>query len=142
MVKGCAAPEVCNSFLFPDLQGFARRFIHQLFGKDFAHHKTFATTDCKDLYNMGIQSLNDTTLFPVTTQFAHNYYNNSIKSAIEQTKDTTIESITLSGFSRGAVTCFEIAKVLNEIAPDIPVDIIADQPVPKIIIQTSNQCQK
>ncbi|CDZ77433.1 hypothetical protein BN59_01716 [Legionella massiliensis] len=104
-VKGCDKPEVCNNGLFPDLKGFARRFTKKLFGKD----KKIATTESKELEGIGI-SLD--------------------RSDIQGVGDEEIESITLCGYSRGAVTCFEVAKELNKIAPTIPVDIVADQPVP------------
>lgn len=45
-----------------------------------------------------------------------------------------IESITLCGYSRGAVTCFETARALHELNPHsktpVPVDVVANQPVP------------
>lgn len=43
---------------------------------------------------------------------------------------TPITGITLCGYSRGAVTCFSVARELNKIAPNIPVNIVADNPVP------------
>ncbi|CDZ79242.1 hypothetical protein BN59_03560 [Legionella massiliensis] len=104
-VKGCEQPEVCNSGLFPDLKGFAGRFTQQLVGKD----KKIATTEDKELESIGIRL---------------------DRTDIQGVGDEEIESITLCGYSRGAVTCFEVAKELNKIAPTIPVDIVADQPVP------------
>lgn len=44
--------------------------------------------------------------------------------------DTGDDKIVLCGYSRGAVTCFEVAKQLQQLAPDVPIEIIADQPVP------------
>ena len=103
-VKGCEHPEVCNSSLFPDLKGFARRFTQKLFGKD----KKLATTQTEDLESIGI----------------------STEQSTVQGTEEPIDSITLFGYSRGAVTCFEIARQLNQIYPKVPVDIVADQPVP------------
>jgi hypothetical protein len=105
LVKGCEDPTVCDSGLFPDLKGFARRFTQKLFGKD----KKLATTKSEDLTNIGI---------------------NLDRSILRGKDDDPIESITLCGYSRGAVTCFEVARQLNQLVPDIPVDIVADQPVP------------
>lgn len=34
LVKGCDEPEVCNSGLFPDLKGFAHRFVSTLIERD------------------------------------------------------------------------------------------------------------
>lgn len=45
-----------------------------------------------------------------------------------QAKDP-ITGITLCGYSRGGVVCFEIARQLLKCAPEIPVYIVADQPV-------------
>lgn len=33
-VKGCDEPEVCNSEVFPNLKGFAKRFVSTLFKSD------------------------------------------------------------------------------------------------------------
>ncbi|ASQ46095.1 hypothetical protein [Legionella clemsonensis] len=102
-VKGCDEPEVCNSASFPDLKRFAKRFTQKLFGR-----------------NNTIE-VNEDVL-------------KSIGVRLDRSKPgdgkEEIESITLCGYSRGAVTCFEVAKQLNQLAPNIPVNIVADQPVP------------
>lgn len=105
-VKGCQDPNVCNSGLFPDLKAFSERFTKQLFDQN----QQIATTNPDVLASIGI-NLDRTTLS-------------------ESDKGEEIESITLCGYSRGAVTCFEVARQLNQLCPNIPVDIIADQPVP------------
>lgn len=110
-VQGCEQPEVCNSELFPDLDAFAKRFTPKLFGKN----GQLKTIDATDLASVGIRA-DRTTLLPGD-------------------ENEKIESITLCGYSRGAVTCFEVAKQLNKIAPNIPVDIVADQPVPGNLYQ-------
>jgi hypothetical protein len=109
-VKGCDEPEVCNSGLFPDLKSFANRFVKTLFGINVLQILGIPQKDGKILESIGI--------------------NLSRSSQLEFLQKNLIESITLCGFSRGAVTCFEVARVLKKIAPQIPVDIVADQPVP------------
>lgn len=46
----------------------------------------------------------------------------------DTTSEVNVEAITLEGFSRGAVTTFATAKKLDDL--DIPMHIIANQPVP------------
>jgi hypothetical protein len=115
-VKGCDSPEVCNSFLFPNLKKFAHRFVNNLFSSTKGTLRLRTTT--KDaLESVGL-NLNLPDKFP------------KLPSLVNASCEETIESITLCGHSRGAVTCFEVAKQLNQIAPMIPVDIVADHPVP------------
>lgn len=45
-------------------------------------------------------------------------------------QNEAIESITFAGYSRGAVTCFNMAKSMAKTAPHVPIHIVADQPVP------------
>lgn len=69
----------------------------------------------------------------------------SIQSIIRLTQlravaDKPISEITLCGYSRGAVTTFEVAKVLQEqqlraCSPLVPVNIVAQEPVPGNISQ-------
>ncbi|KTC84497.1 hypothetical protein [Legionella brunensis] len=112
-VRGCEQPEVCNSQIFPDLKAFANRFVNALFKKGTGDNKDqleISPDDDKILEGIGIRL--------------------DRSSGLVDLKGKPIESITLCGYSRGAVTCFEVARVLNKIAPHIPVDIVADQPVP------------
>ncbi|CEK10020.1 hypothetical protein [Legionella hackeliae] len=121
-VKGCDEPEVCNSGLFPNLKAFANRFVGKLFKAEdtkvkLAALKSFSpaehsqeAVDNKLLESIGVR-LDRTT----------------IEGRVAKEE---IESITLCGYSRGAVTCFEVARALHRMAPQIPVDIVADQPVP------------
>lgn len=105
IVNGCIDREVCGTMLFPDLKEFAQRFTKKVFkpyGEELALNQ--------DVEEVGIQQ----------------HHVNKIREAGIQ----EIDSITLCGYSRGAVTCFEVAKELNKIAPQIPVDIVANQPVP------------
>jgi hypothetical protein len=108
-VQGCEHPDVCNGGLFPDLNAFAKRFVKNLFMQT---DKGFSLT-----------ATSPETLEKLSIGIAGNH--SKTKNA-----DEAIESITLCGYSRGAVTCFEVAKQLNNIAPKIPVDIVANQPVP------------
>ena len=105
MVEGCQNPEVCGTIQFPDLKAFAQRFTKKVFtpyGDELALNQ--------DVRTVGIQQ---------------HHVNEIREGGIQE-----VESITLCGYSRGAVTCFEVAKELNKIAPNIPVDIVANQPVP------------
>jgi len=115
-VQGCDTPQVCNSTLFPNLKEFAGRFTNKAF-----------VADGKELHltrnlvgHVGIASE-----IEVGKEMWNTPTNISNDDAEEE-----IESFTLCGYSRGAVTCFEEAKELFKIAPHIPVDIVADQPVP------------
>lgn len=108
-VQGCENSQVCDSALFPDLPGFARRFSENLFQNQDSELRLNGLTSGA-LENLRIGIIADRTRLTNSGE--------------------PIESITLCGYSRGAVTCFEVAKQLNKIAPGIPVDIVADQPVP------------
>jgi hypothetical protein len=108
-VEGCDKPEVCGSGFFPDLKAFARRFTNKVFEKEEGDE---LVVNPYELETVGVNQ----------------DYTSKNLSQIDE--DDPIESITLCGYSRGAVTCFEVAKELNKIAPYIPVDIVADQPVP------------
>lgn len=112
-VRGCEHPAVCNSSLFPDLKGFAKRFTQKLFNAD----GQLKTTNELELNTVGVR------------------YDRTILQ--DSDAGAKIDSITLCGYSRGAVTCFEVARQLNQIAPNIPVNIVADQPVPGNLYQTA-----
>lgn len=119
VVNGCESPNVCDTSIFPDLKGFARRFVEKLFvkkGKELQIPKGAKATTPAPRITAELESI-------VGINFT-----NSSQNLADQ--DEVIGRILLCGFSRGAVTCFEVAKVLNRIAPEIPVDIVADQPVP------------
>ncbi|CDZ76307.1 hypothetical protein BN59_00574 [Legionella massiliensis] len=110
-VEGCDKEEVCDAAIFPDLKNFAQRFAQGVFSAE-GENLRLTTHDLHNLA-MGISRAN--------------------VNAGDVAKSIT--GITLCGYSRGAVTCFEVAKVLKEIAPSIPIDIVADQPVPGNIFQ-------
>lgn len=115
-VKGCEQPEVCDSETFPDLKGFAKRFTKKLFGAK-ENLTTIKDNDLnsKEDYLKSIGIRTD---------------RSNIQDPTSDEEDEKIESITLCGYSRGAVTCFEVAKELDKIVPHIPVNIVANQPVP------------
>ena len=103
-IAGCKHPEVCNTLYFPDLKRYAKRFVQKMF-------------------------LNTGNRFVLKNaeEAKVGYF---LSSSQELSPGTEITSVTLCGHSRGAVTCFEVAKQLNQLAPQLPVDIVADQPVP------------
>jgi hypothetical protein len=109
IIAGSKHREVCNSFLFPDLKGFAKRFTKSVFRLN-KNSELFINSTNQLKAKVGI-----------------------LGSNID--RDTKLTSITLCGASRGGVTCFEVAKELNKLAPNLPVDIIADEPVPGNLYQ-------
>lgn len=111
-VEGCHKPEVCNAGFFPDLKAFAGRFVKKLFRTEDIDKNKVLVINPQDLGSIGINQS----------------YSSRNLSHIDA--DNPIESITLCGYSRGAVTCFEVARELNKMAPHISVNIVADQPVP------------
>ncbi|WED43559.1 hypothetical protein [Legionella cardiaca] len=128
-VKGCDEPEVCNSTIFPNLKEFAGRFVKKLFKRDEGQEKDnlqFKTTNKDTLQSIGI-NLEE---YEILDEFGRPKRTVKRTNITGADMDEEIESITLCGYSRGAVTCFEVARQLNQLAPRIPVDIVADQPVP------------
>ncbi|MDX1901120.1 MAG: hypothetical protein SFW66_03830 [Gammaproteobacteria bacterium] len=108
LVTGCHDKEVCNATINPNLKRFATRFTKSLFVvKDRKLH--LSSVDFPEL-KVGIRICNN---MPGADDIQNE-----------------ISGITLCGYSRGAVTCFETARQLNKIIPNIPVDIIANQPTP------------
>ncbi len=105
-VNGCEHPEVCNTPVFPNLRAFAKKFTQKIFKIDNGSLR-LASDDLSHLH-IGIQA------------------NRTTASAA----DGNITGLTLCGYSRGAVTCYEVARCLQATAPQIPIDIIADNPVP------------
>ncbi len=110
-VYGCTHPEVCDAFLFPNLRKFAQRFVDKLLSKE---KNTLSKTNLEALKALGIG---------IDTK-------NSSTDLTSNATNSEIESITLVGYSRGAVTCFNVAQELNQVAPHIPVNIVAAEPVP------------
>lgn len=129
-VKGCDAPEVCNSGLFPDLKGFAKRFASTLFtskGNDLTLKAGKTPVKEKNASDHKKKKATELTENEILESLGIRLDRTDIGTKDKQEK---IESITLCGYSRGAVTCFEMARALHAINPKIPVDIVANQPVP------------
>ncbi|WP_454781724.1 hypothetical protein [Legionella sp. WA2022007384] len=107
-VNGCDHPEVCNSTADPDLSKFAARFT-----------KTVFRTENGQLF----LSAKDLTQLKV-----------GIKWNTQESATKPIDKISLVGYSRGAVTTFEIGNELNKLQQSsgivVPVRIVAEQPVP------------
>ena len=99
--RGCQHDNVGGGYVFTDLEIVANK-IKNAFNTD----KTMDLAKLKEEMGDGICL---------------------IKGPVDQQK-VQIESIGLQGFSRGAVTTFAVAKKLDSF--DIPMDIIANQPVP------------
>jgi predicted esterase len=97
-VEGCDKPEVCNSGLFPDLKAFAARFTQQVFEKVKNNNKVLLV-NTKDLQSVGVNA------------------DHSSANLSDIDEDDPIESILLCGYSRGGVTCFEVAKELKKWLP-------------------------
>lgn len=57
-IKGCHAPEVCNSYLFPNLKEFARRFTSAIFQNGQLE------SDINTLKSVGVNSINGIFLEP------------------------------------------------------------------------------
>ncbi len=107
-VEGCHHPDVCNSVLNPDLSEFAARFTKSV----FRTHDGQLLLNPQDLKNLHV----------------------GIKWVTDASAKKPISKISLVGYSRGAVTTFELAKELNNLQKasesSVPVRIIAEQPVP------------
>lgn len=198
-VKGCEDPEVCNSYLFPDLQGFAARFSKKLF-KTNAENQLLLTTATPGALGVGVNTpeeiimrrqasewskregeLIDTKWAAMSWEEQGQYDRQAlwqfaqmskkeraearasghIKELIsdeeraeierryafsqeqkdrlmqkwnitEEQAEEPISSISLVGYSRGGVTCFEMARQLEKIPSNVPleVDVVVNQPVP------------
>ncbi len=109
-VAGSIHPDVCNSILSPDLRSYAKRFAKNVFIPREVNRLRLTETPIVDL--------------KIGASFVQK------DNAQGQTDSDEITGITLCGSSRGAVTCFEVARELKKIAPIIPVDVIAAEPVP------------
>ncbi|HAU1477912.1 hypothetical protein SFB61_08495 [Legionella pneumophila] len=102
-LRGCQHENIGGGPLFPDLEIVANK-INNAFKED----KTIDLNKLRDELGDGICR---------------------IESPRDlDTENPKIESIGLQGFSRGAVTCFAVAKKLDYLG--IPMDIVANQPVP------------
>lgn len=113
VVAGCVHPEVCNSFLFPNLKQFAERFTKKTFS--FKNDTLKLREGSPTKFKVGI-----------------------VKLGLRSDQNEAITGITLCGYSRGGATCFEVARQLYQLAPNIPVEIIADQPIPGALYQGFN----
>lgn len=111
-LKGCQHPNIGNSLLTPDLD-IAATHIRNAF-----ENGTLNLDKLKQNLGDGICAI-----YPEDTV-------NTFKP----------ESIGLNGHSRGAVSTFAVAKKLDDL--DIPIDIIANQPVPGELNETSRSTQK
>lgn len=122
-VKGCHDKEVCGSSINPNLNKFAKRFMDafEIIKEGPNKGKLKLKGDLDTLKDLGIG---------ISSEFS------TVRG-----EDLIIDDITLTGFSRGGVTCFEIAKQLQELESKkpvggkdeqtyTPVDIIAAEPVP------------
>jgi hypothetical protein len=105
-VQFCNSKELCSLYFSSNLLSFAHRFVNKL----FKHRNGQIQLSTTDLNRLKIGIKNTPTLD-------------------QGDSHKKISAITLAGYSLGAVTCFNIAIKLNEIAPNIPVNIIANQPV-------------
>ncbi|WP_133138849.1 hypothetical protein [Legionella genomosp. 1] len=107
-VKGCHDREVCNAGIFPDLKGFTERFTHEVF--EMRDGKLYLSTSDLASKKVGISNPHSTV------------------AAGDEEKEIT--SVTFAGFSRGGVTAFLEAQQFKTFAPNVEVDVVADQPVP------------
>ena len=98
--RGCQHSEVANGFVFPDLDSAAIKIRKAFEGNQFD------LDQLKQDFGDGI----------------------CLVEAPSGTTKVEVESIGLQGFSRGAVTTFAAAKRLDDLG--VPIDIIANQPVP------------
>lgn len=110
MVRSCDHPEVCNSEVSPDLAAFAKRFVRKAFEKN----------DGK----LAVKGLTEL----AKSKIGINAEAGKSIGWQEFTESKEITEIILCGYSRGAVTCFNVAKELDKFG--IPISIIANQPVP------------
>lgn len=102
-VCGCQADQVGNGMIFPDLS-----IVSKKIKRSFNPNKTI------DLSRLRKE---------LGSSIAHMKIPSSIEDPISK-----IDNIALYGYSRGAVTTFAVAKNLDGL--NIPIDIIANQPVP------------
>lgn len=104
-IRGCENTNVGGNSLFPDLDILTNK-INSAFNKE---NKTF------DIANL-------------RAELGNALVDIKIPDKLSAEKNPVITNIALHGFSRGGVATFAVAKKLNYL--DIPIDIIANQPVP------------
>ncbi|STX29187.1 Uncharacterised protein [Legionella beliardensis] len=105
--KGCQKKNIGNGVVFPDLEIVASKI-----------RAAFTADKLLDLDKL-------------EAEFGDGIY--VIKG--RDNNQGKIDNIGLQGFSRGAVTCFSVAQKLDDLA--IPMDIIANQPVPGEIFDST-----
>lgn len=101
-IRGCQEERVGNGFLFPDLE--------------------IAANNVRGAFNGNQLNLD---------RLRENFGDGLCKiegDAVDTNQTVDVDQIALEGFSRGAVTTYAVAKKLDDL--DIPLDIIANQPVP------------
>ncbi|MFJ1268337.1 hypothetical protein ACD661_07195 [Legionella lytica] len=152
VVNGCHHPEVCNDGTMPNLEAFTNRFIKTVFKKNERGELVLSKPNSTELAQLGvgIQEPRNLWVFDYATneavqipphqeltpsqqymRTADSRYKAKPDNSFED-MDEAIESITFAGYSRGAVTCFNAARAKEQQFPDVdvPVRIVADQPVP------------
>lgn len=152
VVNGCHHPEVCNDGTMPDLESFANRFISTVFKKNDEGEVVLSKSNSSELAQLGVgiqdpegiwvadyqkqeyvQIPNGQELAPYQkyVQRVDSQFTKKPDNSFENLNEA-IESITFAGYSRGAVTCFHAARAKEKLLSDtnVPVRIVADQPVP------------
>lgn len=104
-LHGCEHKDIGGGMIFPDLNIVAQKIRNA-----FDNNKTIDLDSLQAQFSSGVNS--------GIAYIENPHWENNF----------TPESIGLYGFSRGAVTCFALARMLNDL--HIPIDIIANQPVP------------
>jgi len=111
-LRGCQQANIGNGLLYPNLD-IAANHIYNAFTGTTLNIETLKTN-----LGDGISAIHTT----------------GAESAME------VESIGLNGHSRGAMSTFAVAKKLDEL--EIPIDIVANQPVPGAVWGTSSSVRK
>ncbi len=143
IVNGCHHKEVCDSNLKPDLDEFTRRFMTNVFKKNEKGETFLSEPSSEKLAQLkvGIQPPDNRWIYDKElNEIVHvppDYKCGDFQQLIKKNDDNNfenqnepIESITFVGFSRGAVTSFNAAKVADKMGIKVPIRIVADQPVP------------
>ncbi len=113
-LRGCQHPNIGNGLLYPNLDIAANHIYNAFDGKKLNLDMLKANL------GSGICKIRP----------------NELKSLAE----VEVESIGINGHSRGAMSTFAVAKKLD--ALQIPLDIVANQPVPGEIQETSRSTKK
>ena len=152
VVNGCHHPEVCNDGTMPDLDAFAHRFIGKVFKKNDKGEVFLSKSNSAELAQLGVGIQDPDTVWVADYQeqqyvqiprgqplAPYQKHAKSVDSKFTRNPDNSfenmdepIESITFVGYSRGAVTCFNAARAKEKLltGTNVPVRIVADQPVP------------